>query len=258
MKWSPGLKMLGLLLCAGAALGHPMGNFSVGQHATLLPGRDGLAMRYVLDFAEMPTYNLRPEMGVAPADAITQAHVEAERERAGAAWLGRLAVTLDGRAVALAASGGRAVLTPGAGGLPTVRFELEARGAWPVAADGAHELGYSDANFPDRVGWKEVVVRAGDGARLLSATAPVTDRTAGLTRYPDEAAQAPMAVREARARVLFEAPRRDPRVAPAGEGGAGSAVPAPPEPLPARSPVLLAVLVMAVLAAGGVIAARRA
>ena len=191
--------VLALLLWPAVAVAHPMGNFSVGQHATLELARGNLSVRYVLDLAEVPTYQLRAAMFLEPAAAITQADVELLREKSAREWLGKLAVTLDGRPLALEAVSGRSALTPGAGGLPTVRFEIEARAAWEPTSGTPHALGYRDANFPDRVGWKEVVVRAADGVTLASATAPSVDRTSALTKYPDQAAAAPLSVREANA-----------------------------------------------------------
>lgn len=256
-----------LILCAVAppARAHPMGNFSVGQHATLEPARDGLHLRYVLDLAEMPTYELRPSMGLAAADAMTQEHLEKLRARSSATWVGALNVTLAGRAIPLVPTGGRTALSPGAGGLPTVRLEVDARGAWPSGTgDGPYELAYRDANFEDVAGWKEVVVKPGVGAKLLSATVPATDRSAGLTVYPDERTMAPLKVREARATVRFDELRRDPRVAPP---GAGAPLPAPPvaagerpsEPAREVSATALAAAAgfMAMIAVAGLIAARR-
>lgn len=222
-----------------------MGNFSRGQHATLVASRDGLELHYVVDLAEMPTFNLRAEIGLAAGDALTPAHVEGYRERVAAEWLGKLTVTLDSKKVPLAPALGRSTLEPGAGGLPTARFVIDALSGWPAGTGkGPHDLFYRDDNFPDVAGWKEVVVRTGPGARLLTSTVSVTDRSAGLTKYPAEGEMAPLAVREARAQVRFDDARPDPRVAPA----------APQSQVPVG---LLAVVVAVLLVAGGLAAARR-
>jgi nickel/cobalt exporter len=247
------------MLVAASAYAHPMGNFSIGQHATLTASRDGLALRYVLDFAEVPTYQLKPELKLLPAQAITQELVEAYRAAAAPAWLGKLALTVDGQPMALVIEHGRASMTPGAGGLPTVRFETLAHGAWPFpAGQAAHQLAYRDENFPERVGWKEVVLAAGAGVRVSGATVSDQDRTAALTKYPDEGTAAPMAVREARATLVVQPATRDPRVAAApGEGS----VTKPPPPASGSGELdrvahLMAGLTAA-LAVVGVLAARR-
>ena len=207
-----------LVLVAARALAHPMGNFSIGRHATLRAERDGLALTYVVDMAEVPTYQLHAAMGLEPATAITQADVEKYRARTAPAWLAQLALSLDGQPLELRAAEGRAILTPGAGGLPTVRFETRARAEWPGRPPGAHALAYRDGNFAERVGWKEVVLIAGEGVAVTTSSVPASDRTAGLTRYPDEAASAPSSVTEAKAALDFKVVRRDPRVAPQADG----------------------------------------
>src|SRR5690606_26484445 len=125
----------------------------------------------------------------------------------------------------------------------------EASAPWPAVTGGPHALVYRDANYEDLVGWKEIVIRPGPGARLLSSTVPVTDRSAGLTRYPEAETAAPPAVREARASLRFD--EQDPRVAPGGPSG-------PPPPLaPPGWPALAVALIAAALVAGRLIAARR-
>ena len=48
-----------------------MGNFSVGQESILTVTRAGLELRYVLDLAEVPTYNLKAELGLDASAALT-------------------------------------------------------------------------------------------------------------------------------------------------------------------------------------------
>jgi hypothetical protein len=235
----------------GSAAAHPMGNFSVGQYAALAvePGR--VRLRYVLDLAEMPTYFLRAELALPATEAIPQSAVDRHRETSAPVWLSRITLALDGAPVMWRVTSGSSVLSAGAGGLPVLRMEVGAHADWPVGPAGAvHRLEYRDANYPERVGWKEVVLAAGAGCRILESSVPATDRTSALTRYPDDLLQSPLQVREATARIALgpragAAPgemgsahrttppgpdgRRDPRVAPgAAEGRVGPAASAPP------------------------------
>ena len=50
---------------------------------------------------------------------------------------------------------------------------------------------YDDRNYPGRTGWKEIVIRRGSGARILTASRDDTDISKGLTRYPADMSTVP-------------------------------------------------------------------
>ena len=53
------MKTLSLLLIAAAlTFAHPMGNFSVSHYAKLQPSAKGVELEYVLDLAEIPTFEM--------------------------------------------------------------------------------------------------------------------------------------------------------------------------------------------------------
>ena len=55
----------------------------------------------------------------------------------------------------------------------------------------AGSLTYEDLNFPDRSGWKEIVIAAGNGATLTKASQTSTDLSKALTDYPPDPTLAP-------------------------------------------------------------------
>src|SRR6185369_416803 len=77
-------------LIAGAGYAHPMGNFSVNHYARLQPGAQGVAIHYVMDLAEIPTFELFQEWG-ADADPQKKA-VEQARQ-----WAANLEITVNGK-----------------------------------------------------------------------------------------------------------------------------------------------------------------
>ena len=81
------------LLAPAAASAHPLGNFTINRFARVEVAGHRLYVRYVLDLAEIPTYQARQD-GVDPA-------VYAQRIARG------LHITVDGRAVALRPSRAR-------------------------------------------------------------------------------------------------------------------------------------------------------
>src|SRR5438874_2201183 len=55
---------------AAAVIAHPMGNFSVNHYARIDLSRDGCTLTYVLDFAEIPTFELLQQWNVDAKDVI--------------------------------------------------------------------------------------------------------------------------------------------------------------------------------------------
>ena len=81
--------IVALLAAAGRADAHPLGNFSVNHLAVVSIARDAVDVRWILDQAEVPTFQ---ERGLAPREVLARKRAAAE---AG------LALRVDGRAVAL-------------------------------------------------------------------------------------------------------------------------------------------------------------
>jgi nickel/cobalt transporter (NicO) family protein len=197
---------LAALLSPSTAAAHPLGNFTVNRFAGIELSGEEIYVRYVLDLAEIPTFQ------------------EGERVRrpAFAAEAGEgLVLEVDGRRVGLEPVEHKLQVRPGAGGLETLRFD-----AVYVAepAPPGTRLAFRDTNYAARVGWKEIVVRARDGARIVSSTVPAASASDELRAYPRDLLSAPLDVRSAD--VRFEpgtgggtAPSLRPAGAPEREGG---------------------------------------
>jgi ABC-type nickel/cobalt efflux system permease component RcnA len=161
------------LLVPVAAQAHPLGNFTVNRFARVEVSGHRLYVRYVLDLAEIPTFQAQ-QAGVDP--------------RVYSARLARgLYVTLDGRRVALVPAGHALGFPMGVGGLHTMRLEVIMRGP---RIDAAVKLAVHDTNYADRIGWKEIVV----GAQISS----LSDE---LRAYPKSLLQSPLDVTSAAASV---------------------------------------------------------
>ena len=173
--------VVALALLPSAASAHPLGNFSVNHLSQVSVSSDRVDVRYILDEAEIPTFQQR-----GTADATLLARKQAEVER-------RLALTVDGRRVALRPAGMATISHPeGQGGLKTTRVEL------PLTArvDDPRKVELRDGTFPGRVGWKAIVVEPGRGTAVRSS-APAGDPTDGLRKYPEDLLKSPSDVRSA-------------------------------------------------------------
>src|SRR4051794_29517203 len=163
------------LVAPAAAQAHPLGNFSVNHLAEIRVSAERIDVRYVLDGAEIPTF---------------QHQVEAAKVRAEVAR--RLTLTVDGVRTPLAVAG--AVTTahpPGQGGLPTTRVVI----ALVARVHGTHVV-LDDRTWPGRVGWKAVVAQPGNGTATRS-TAPAQDPTHELRSYPRDLLKSPADLRTA-------------------------------------------------------------
>ena len=181
------LFVLAVVLALGAcavprlAGAHPLGNFTVNRYAGIELAGSEIYVRYALDLAEIPTYQIGADV----------------RRPGYAAKLAReLVLTVDGRRVPLRVVASRAAGRPGAGGLETLRLDAVYRGA---GAGG--ELSFEDTSFPDRIGWREVTLAAHDGARVLAADVPATSASNVLRKYPSDLLSSPLDVSTASATI---------------------------------------------------------
>ena len=161
------------LLAPVAAQAHPLGNFTINRFARVEVAGHRLYVRYVLDLAEIPTFQAQQAGINANAYARTIAH--------------GLHVTVAGRPVALTPVAHALAFPPGVGGLHTMRLELILRGP---TVSGAESLRVTDTNYADRIGWKEIVVGA--------STHSISDE---LRAYPKSLLQSPLAVTSASATI---------------------------------------------------------
>jgi nickel/cobalt transporter (NicO) family protein len=192
--------VIGVFGLAGAAQAHPLGNFSVNHLVQVAVTDKQVELHYLLDQAEIPTFQ---ERGRSDAEVIAAKRAEALRH---------VEVTIDGRRAALRETGvSRLEHRPGQGGLETTQLEL----SFTAPAASAKRVDIDDGTFPGRVGWKSVVARPGQGTSVRS-TAPSTDPTGGLRRYPKDALSSP---RDQRTATLEVRPGDGTLTAPRDPGG---------------------------------------
>lgn len=156
--------VLGALALPALAAAHPLGNFTINRFSRVEVSGPRVYVRYVLDLAEIPTFQA--------------GHIDA---RLYAARIARNAhLELNGRRAALVPLRTALAHPLGAGGLHTTRLEVILRG--PLL-EGTTRVTYRDGNYSDRIGWKEIVV---------GATTPSTSHE--LRAYPKNLLESPLDV----------------------------------------------------------------
>jgi ABC-type nickel/cobalt efflux system permease component RcnA len=177
---------VGAIALVPAASAHPLGNFTINAFSRVEVSGHRVYVRYVLDLAEIPTFQAKQAGGI-------DAAVYAKRIAAGAH------LRVDGHRTRLVPIAHALAFPRGAGGLRTTRLEVILRG--PRVA-GTSRITYRDTNYAGRLGWREIVVGAHAKSRsdelraypkdLLSSPlrvtsvattlAPTSDAPPGLTR----------------------------------------------------------------------------
>jgi ABC-type nickel/cobalt efflux system permease component RcnA len=198
-----GVAVLAALSIAGSALAHPLGNFSVNHWSALRVERGAINLRYVIDLAEIPTFQELQEHGLIAEPGHPRL----------APYLARRAETLadglvlevDGRRLTLAPRSHEVVFPPGAAGLPTMKITIDYRARLD---GGSQRLEYRDGNYAGRAGWKEIVATAGPGIVLVESSAPETDRSRELSDYPTDIRESPP--QDLQASVIFAGTDRTP------------------------------------------------
>ena len=153
---------VGALAWPALAAAHPLGNFTINRFSRIEVSGPRLYVHYVLDMAEIPTYQ---------AGRIDQ-RTYAQRIAANAH------LSVDGRQVTLVPLRSALAHPRGAAGLHTTRLEVILAG--PVLS-GRVSVSYHDNNYRDRIGWKEIVV---------GSTTPSTSHE--LRAYPKDLLQSPL------------------------------------------------------------------
>jgi nickel/cobalt exporter len=150
------------LTLPGLAGAHPLGNFTINRFSRIEVSGPRLYVRYVLDLAEIPTFQA--------------GRIDARKYATRIARNAHLAV--DGRPAALIPVRTALAHPRGAGGLRTTRLEVVLAG--PLL-QGRVSVAYHDNNYRDRIGWKEIVV---------GETTPSSSRE--LRAYPKNLLQSPL------------------------------------------------------------------
>jgi nickel/cobalt transporter (NicO) family protein len=184
------LAVVSVLALPATAEAHPLGNFTINRYSLIQLDHGTARVTFALDIAEIPTFQALGEQPTqADADRYLAAHADG--------WARSLHLTVNGRVVPLVpdAAGGDTGLRPGQGGLKILRVELPLTGALTTA--GSFRATYRDDSFGDRLGWKEIVIRPGQGVVLTSSTAATHDTSDMLRRYPKGLLATPLQVRDA-------------------------------------------------------------
>jgi nickel/cobalt exporter len=223
---------------------HPMGNFSISHYAAIRVEPGEIEVRYLIDMAEIPTYQEIQDNGFVPMedDPGLRAYLLKKSELLA----GGLTLEVNGKTLHLEPISRNVIFPAGAGGLPTMKLGFVYRAVMEGLSTGTlRTVHYQDDNFAGRAGWKEIVVTVDPAVQLSASSAPETDRSTQLSNYPTDFLNSPPQDLKASFSFLQPAPitKKRPRPVDAvtargnkiGERLSGGDATVPPAPMPLRA-----------------------
>jgi ABC-type nickel/cobalt efflux system permease component RcnA len=179
------LLALALTALPVVALAHPMGNFSISHFDGLTATPDLVRLDRVLDIAEVPTFDARRAMDSDHDGEVSDREAVVWAALTCAEAAGSLILRQDGDELEAQSSGSSIGFPPGQGSL-TIR--LECRYDYALAhplGSGGSAFAFYDRSYPDRTGWREIVV-TGEGTTIEHADVPDETISDRLLRYPTD------------------------------------------------------------------------
>jgi len=179
-----------------SAFAHPLGNFTINQYAGINVSRERVMLDYVVDMAEIPAFQeiaVFDANGDGLADSSEAAGYHAQK---CASLQPHMNLLINIKASALTLRSSAVEFPVGVGGLPTLRLSCTFEAA--LTSEEINHLSFSNTAFPERLGWREIVVLPEDVA--IDGDFTTTSLSNRLTSYPEDLLTDPLDQRQ----VVFE------------------------------------------------------
>ena len=186
------LLVIGVLSVPALALAHPLGNFTINTSASLIVRSDEVVVDFVVDMAEIPTFQERGRIDRDGDGALSAGETAAYRWASCDELRAGLALRIDATSAPLSVRSSSLSLPAGQAGLSTLRLGCVFVAG--IASAAAHDVTFEDRNYPDRLGWREVTA-VGDGATIVHSDVPSESPSRRLRSYPMNVA--PSSIRSA-------------------------------------------------------------
>jgi nickel/cobalt transporter (NicO) family protein len=178
----------GAALTVSPAMAHPLGNFTTNQLAQVRIDEGQARVHYVLDQAEIPTFQQIQRFDASGNGTIEGAERGPLLDSELAEISSGLELTADGRPVVLGPPRHRKLSFPsGQGGLLLTRVEADLTAPLPR---GARRVELVNRAFSGRIGWQAIQILPGSGTDVTSSV-PATDPTDALRSYPQDLLSSP-------------------------------------------------------------------
>ena len=164
------------------AVAHPLGNFTFNHFVRVETGADRAKIRYVVDLAEVPTFQEAQKADTDQNGALSEAELQTYLDSVATGYVSGLKLTADGKPVELRLEEKQIAQIPGAAGLMTMRLVFDLTADWTASANS--RLKIENTNLIERAGWREIVVTPATGVSVFDSTAFGNSATDELKAYP--------------------------------------------------------------------------
>jgi ABC-type nickel/cobalt efflux system permease component RcnA len=158
-----------------------LGNFTINQYCSLQLASSTAEVHYVVVFGQLPALS---ELHSADAngDGVTsQAERDAYIGQLAPRWAEGLELVVNGSRVPLHAAHWTTSLPTEQGGF-SLRVDVDLDAVLPAApANARRRIGFTNRNYPGRMGWHEIVVKPASGLMVFDTNAYSTSLTGGLS-----------------------------------------------------------------------------
>jgi ABC-type nickel/cobalt efflux system permease component RcnA len=179
------------------AQAHPLGNFTINHFSRLEFTDDSARVDYVLDFAEIPTFQQKEKLDPNDDGALSGAEASSYLDAKLPSLVENLHLEVGQKDLPLRVLQSSAAYRPGQGGLPILRVEARLQADLPENWQENGAGRYTDRNFRDHLGWREIVVQDGRGIVTKDSAVPSSGVSDELRKYPQDMLSSPLDVREA-------------------------------------------------------------
>ena len=191
------LLALTILALPATALAHPLGNFTVNRYSRIEVGSAGVNIFYVLDMAEIPTFQEKDIIDLNKDGQVSQDEQSQYADAKVKQIQSNLKLTINNAPLDLKPVAKDLTFLAGQGGLQTLR--LTAHFQTSALPANAANLSYNDTNYADRLGWREIVLRNATGIALTQSNVSNKDQTNELRVYPEDMLASPLSITAANA-----------------------------------------------------------
>jgi nickel/cobalt transporter (NicO) family protein len=200
-----------------SAAAHPLGNFTINRYSRLELYSDAVRLRYVLDMAEIPAFQEIDSIDTNGDGDLSSSESDAFVTRRSSEIADNLRLSVNGSTAHFEVLSNDITYPAGQAGLQTLRLGLLLESRIPASQVS---LEYSDDNYSDRIGWKEIVISSAAGVVVSNSSAATEDRSAELTTYPDDLLSSPLDVTSATVSYDARSAASAPALGPAESFGA--------------------------------------
>jgi nickel/cobalt exporter len=177
------------------AQAHPLGNFTINHYSSLEFAEETVRITYVLNFAEIPTLQLKARVDANGDGKLSDREANAYLDAEMPSLVEGLRLRAGDEVLPLEILRRSAEYGPGQGGLSTLRVEAHLLADLPKGWRG--RVHYADQTYANRLGWREIVVKGGPEVAIRDSTVQAHSVSNELRSYPRDMLSSPPDVREA-------------------------------------------------------------